>query len=30
MASLEAYADAKFELGLQLARSHKAPRINGG
>lgn len=25
--SLEAYADAKFELGRQLVRSHKRPRI---
>jgi len=24
--SLQAYADAKFEIGLQLARSHKRPR----
>ena len=25
--SYEAYADAKFEIGLQLVRSHKRPRI---
>jgi len=25
--SLEAYADAKYEIGLQLARSHKRPRV---
>lgn len=25
--SLEAYANAKYEIGLQLARSHKRPRI---
>ena len=25
--SFEAYADAKFQIGLQLARSHKRPRV---